>query len=151
MTMASTAKLPGYLKPLNRLIVGLQRLGISIGTMRVLAIPGRSSGRLRATPVSPLTVAGRQYVIAGLGDEAVWVRNARASGWGLLSRGRHRQRVRLVELPVDERAAILRAFPREVPHGVGYFTAVHGVTADPEQFAALAPTCPVFRLEPDPR
>jgi hypothetical protein len=151
MTMPGRAKLPSYLKPANRLIVWLQRLGISIGTIRVLAIPGRASGTLRATPVSPLTVAGRQYVVGGLGEEADWVKNARASGWGVLGRGRHRQRVTLVEVPVEERAAVLRAFPREVPHGVGFFTAVHGVTADPEQFVALAPRCPVFRLEPDPR
>jgi hypothetical protein len=148
MRMTSKARLPSYLRPANRLIVWLQRLGISVGTMRVLAIPGRTSGKLRATPVSPLTVAGHRYVIAGLGEDADWAKNARAAGWGVLSQGRRRERVALVELPVEERTAVLRAFPREVPHGVQFFTAVHGVTADPEQFAALATECPVFRLEP---
>lgn len=146
--MTREVKLPRFVKIANPLVLALQRMGVSIGTMRVLAVPGRKSGQLRATPVSPLTVEGHDYVIAGVGEDTDWVKNARASGWGVLSKGRRRQRVAMIELPIEERVPILRAFPREVPHGVQFFTAVQGVTADPDQFAALAPLCPVFRLEP---
>src|SRR5919199_3494244 len=147
--MSEGAKLPRWLKPANRVIVALQRLGLAIGTMRLLSVPGRKSGKLRTTPVSPLTVDGRRYIVAGL-EGADWVRNARAAGWGILARGRRAERVALVELPVEERAAILREFPRLVPHGVQFFQRLYNVPQDPEAlpeaFATLAPRCPVFRV-----
>jgi hypothetical protein len=144
--MATHEDLPTWLGGVNALVKGLQRLGISIGTMHVLSVPGRSSGAMRSTPVSPLTVDGRRYIVAGL-ENADWVRNARAAGWGILRRGRSDERVHLIELPPQERAAILREFPRLVPHGVFMFQRAYGVEADPEAFAGLAPFCPVFRVE----
>src|SRR5918911_13423 len=49
-------------------------------------------------------------IVAGL-EEADWVKNARAAGWGILSRGRKQERVTLIELPVEERGPILGEFP----------------------------------------
>ena len=88
--------------------MALQHLGLAIGTMRLLSVPGRKSGKLRTTPVSPLVVNGQRYIVAGL-EGADWVKNARAAGWGILACGRKEERVRLVELPVEEREPILRA------------------------------------------
>jgi deazaflavin-dependent oxidoreductase (nitroreductase family) len=140
-------KLPRWLKPANRAIVTLQHLGLAIGTMRLLSVPGRKSGKLRTTPVSPLTVDGRCYIIGGF-SQADWVKNVRASGWGILARGRREERVTLVELPPEERAPILREFPRKVPHGVQFFVRAGIVEApDPESFAAAAPRCTVCRVE----
>ena len=139
-------RLPSWLKGLNRVVMALQRLGFVVGSMHVLAVPGRQSGILRSTPVSLLTVDDHRYIVAGL-DDADWVLNARAAGRGMLRRGRTEEHVSLVELPVEERAPILREFPRLVPQGVPFFTRLYGVTADPEQFAGLAGTCPVFRVE----
>jgi hypothetical protein len=151
--MPANGKLPRWLKPANRVVIALQRLGIAIGTMRVLSVPGRKSGALRSTPVSLLTVDGRRYIIGGL-ESAGWVKNARAAGWGILAHGRKKERVRLIELPVAERAPILRAFPREVPHGVQFFQRLYGLPKDPaalpDAFAALASRCPVFRIDPLP-
>jgi len=61
--------------------------------------------------------------------------------------GRTEEHVALVEIPVDERAPILREFPRLIPQGVPFFTRLYGVAADPEAFAELATKCPVFRVE----
>ena len=138
--------LPSWLKGVNRVIIGLQRLGFVVGSMHVLVVPGRRNGVLRSTPVSLLTVDGQRYIVAGL-DGADWVLNARAAGRGVLCRGRTEEHVSLVELPVSERAPILREFPRLIPQGVPFFTRLYGVTADPEAFARLAPHCPVFRVE----
>src|SRR5262249_36898628 len=150
ITMTSTAQLPKWLKLFNRVIMALQRLGLAIGTMRVLAVPGRKSGQLRSTPVSPLTVDGQRYIIGGLA-EADWVKNARAAGWGILAHGRRQEQVALIELPVEQRGPILREFPREVPHGVPFFQQLYRLPKDraalPEAFTALAPHCPVFRVE----
>ncbi len=144
--MSKEGKLPGWLKLFNPVIIVLQRLGVAVGTMRLLSVPGRKSGKLRTTPVSPLTVDGKRYIVAGL-EEADWVKNVRASGWVILARGRKKERVILLELSPEERAPILRAFPREVPHGIQFFQHLYGVAGDPEEFAALAPLCPVFRVE----
>lgn len=107
------------LKPVNRVVIALQRLGISVGTMHVLSVRGRKSGAIKSTPVSPLTVDGSRYIVAGF-DRADWVKNVRAQGEGVLSRGRKRRAVRLTEVPLHAREPILRAFPREVPHGVQF-------------------------------
>jgi hypothetical protein len=95
-------------------------------------------------------VDGTRYIVGGMVN-ADWVRNVRSAGWGILTYGRTRERVTLVELPEQERAAILRAFPRLVPHGVQFFQRLYGLPNDPAQlpdaFASLAPQATVFRLE----
>ena len=148
--MKENAKLPGWLKPMNRVLVALQRLGLRVGPMRVLSVPGRKSGKLQTTPVSPLTLDGQRYIVAGL-SEADWVKNVRAAGWGILAAGRTQERVRLVELPIAERGPILRAFPRLIPGGVPFFRQLYTLPSDraalPDAFAALASRCPVFRVE----
>ncbi|RDJ94080.1 hypothetical protein B4Q13_17320, partial [Lacticaseibacillus rhamnosus] len=58
-----------------------------------------------------------------------------------------RERVALVELPVEERGAILREFPVQVPHGTRFFESILGLPKDPEAYAAAAPKCPVFRID----
>jgi deazaflavin-dependent oxidoreductase (nitroreductase family) len=144
--VSEEVRLPRWLRVANPVIVALQRRGLVIGTMRLLSVPGRKSGKLRTTPVSPVTVDGWRYIVAGH-EGSDWVRNARAAGWGILARGRKEERVTLVELPSEERGPILREFPREVPHGVQFFRQLYGVSGEPEEFAALAPRCPVFRVE----
>ncbi|MGH3490127.1 MAG: nitroreductase/quinone reductase family protein [Actinopolymorphaceae bacterium] len=139
---------PPWLPWANKVIIGLQRLGLPLGTMHVLTVPGRRTGEPRTTPVSPYTVDGQRYVVAGQvnGD---WAKNARAAGRAVLARGRRSENVRLVELPVGERGRILREFPAKVPHGVGMFLKAGTVeSATPQGFEAAAPRCGVFRIEP---
>jgi hypothetical protein len=145
--MTVTTPLPGWLKPVNRLVRLLSRAGLRLGTIHVLSVPGRSTGRLRATPVSPVTVDGKRYVLSPV-PTSDWVRNARAAGWGLLSAGRRRSRVRLDEVTDSAvREAVLRAFPVEVPNGVPFFIHVGAVSSgDPDEFAAAAPGCAVFEV-----
>lgn len=149
--MANIETLPRWLKPMNRMIVALQRRGIVLGTMRVLTVPGRMSGEMRTTPVSPLAFGGQRYVVGG-SAQADWVKNVRSARWGVLARGREEERVRLVDLPVEERAHVLREFPTKVPGGVPFFRRLYELPEEdealPEAFAALAPECAVFRIEP---
>jgi len=141
------ATLPRWLKPANRLVKLLNRLGVPLGTIHLLSVPGRSSGELRTTPVSPLTVDGRRYVVSPA-PGSDWVRNAMAAGWGMLgSKGTSRRvGLELVSDP-EEKESVLRAFPAEVPHGVPFFVRLGAVTsASPDEFAAAAPGCAVFRV-----
>lgn len=144
--------LPGWLKQANRLVKALQRLGLPLGRIQVLTLPGRASGAPRSTPVSPLRVGGGEYVIAAL-PQSDWARNARAAGRGELRRRRTRRRVDLREvLDPAVRREVMRAFPHEVPHGVQFFVRIGLVERpDPDQFAAAADRVAVFEIcSPDP-
>ncbi|OBH02980.1 MULTISPECIES: nitroreductase family deazaflavin-dependent oxidoreductase [unclassified Mycobacterium] len=141
---------PRWLKPANKLFIRMSRLGLSFGgeSPVVLTVKGRKSGRDRSTPVTPMTVDGKQFVVAGF-PGADWVANARAAGRATVARGRQVRHVRLVELSPDDARPILRAFPAEVPTGVGFMKRAGLVTEGrPEEFEALAGRCAVFRLDP---
>jgi len=142
-----TLTLPRWLPTANRLVKLLQRMGLPLGTIHVLTVPGRVSGAPRPTPVSPLTVAGRRYVIAAL-PQADWARNARVAGTGVLAYGRRRRPVTLTEVTdPDLRRTVVRAFPAEVPHGVQFFVRLGLVRGtDPDEFAAIADEVAVFEL-----
>jgi len=136
------------LKPMNAVMKALARFGIAFGPVHILSVPGRRSGTLHATPVSPFDHNGNQYVLAG-DDHADWVKNVRVAGWAILQRGRSpRRQVRLVEVPVDERGPMLRAYGEKIPGGSMVFKRYHGIDGDPDSFASLAGVCPVFRIEP---
>jgi len=144
----ATAPLPGWLKPVNRVIVLLQRLGIAFLSFHLLSVPGRRTGRLRTTPVSPFWVDGHRYIVSFGRTE--WVKNARVAGWGVLARGRRHRRVQLVALDLEERRPILRQFPAQVPAGARFFVRAGVVRppAGPDAFAEAAPGLAVFRVEP---
>ncbi len=153
MTDVSSAehlKPPWWLKPANKVFIQVSRLGLSFGgeSPVVLTVPGRRSGTPRSTPVTPMTVAGKRYVVGGF-PGADWVKNVRTAGEVTLSRGRTRERIRMVELSTDDARPFLRAFPTEVPTGVGFMQR-SGLVEEgrPDEFEALAGICPVFRLDP---
>jgi len=141
---------PWWLKPANKVFIRMSRLGMSFGgeSPVVLTAPGRNSGAPRSTPVTPMTLDGNRYVVAGF-PGADWVANVRAAGEATIARGRHVERVRMAELSPDDARPILRAFPTEVPTGVGFMKRA-GLVSDgrPEEFEALAGRCAVFRLDP---
>jgi hypothetical protein len=142
-----TGALPGWLRPANRIVRALQRLGLPLGTIRVLTLPGRTTGTPRSTPVSPLRVEGRDFVIAALPD-ADWARNARTAGHGTLHHRRTARPVAITEvLDPDLRRRVMRAFPREVPAGVQFFVRIGLVSGpDPDEFAAAADRVAAFEL-----
>ena len=139
---------PRYLKPMNKMMMAVQRLGIPTGPAMVLTVPGRKSGQPRSTPMTPFEFQGGLYVVAGY-PGADWAANARAAGAGKLARGRRSRQVRIVELSVDEARPVLRAFSTEVPVGVA-FAKRSGMVLDgtADEFEALAGQLAVFRFEP---
>lgn len=140
---------PRYLKPMNRVVKGLQKLGVRTGPAMVLTVPGRKSGKPRSTPMTPFEFQGDLYTVAGF-PRADWALNARAAGAGTLSRGRKSRPVKIIELSTDEARLVLRAFPTEVPIGVGFGKRTGLVSeGTPDEFEALAGRIPVFRLDPN--
>jgi deazaflavin-dependent oxidoreductase (nitroreductase family) len=141
---------PRYLKPMNKVMMAVQKLGIPTGPAMVLTVPGRKSGQPRSTPMTPFEFQGDLYVVAGY-PGADWAANARAAGTGTLARGRRRRQVKIVELTGEEARPVLRAFPKEVPVGVS-FAKRSGMVRDgtSDEFEALAGRLAVFRFEPMP-
>ncbi|HEX3283981.1 MAG TPA: nitroreductase/quinone reductase family protein [Mycobacterium sp.] len=139
---------PRYLKPMNRVVRALQKLGIPTGPAMVLTVPGRKSGLPRSTPMTPFTYRGNMYTVAGY-PGADWAANARAAGTGTLSRGRKSRQINIVELDTEQSRPVLREFPAQVPVGVG-FAKRSGLVRDgtPDEFEALAGQLAVFRFDP---
>lgn len=138
---------PRYLKPMNKVMMAVQKLGIPTGPAMVLTVSGRKSGRPRSTPMTPFEFNGGLYAVAGY-PGANWAANARAAGTGTLSRGRKSCCVRIVELTADQARPVLRVFPIEVPVGVA-FAKRSGMIRDgtPDEFEALAGRVAVFRFD----
>jgi deazaflavin-dependent oxidoreductase (nitroreductase family) len=144
----SQPKPPAWLKPMNKVMMALQKLGVVTGPVRVLTVVGRKSGEPRSTPATPFTLNGKVYVAGGY-PRADWVLNARAAGEGVMTRGRSSEKVAFVELSAQEAKPVFRVFPKEVPRGVGFFKRA-GLVVDgtADEFEALAGRCAVFRLDP---
>jgi hypothetical protein len=130
----------------NRLVSFLMRLGISVMGSRVLEHKGRRSGALHHTPVNLLAIDGTDYLVAPRG-ETEWVRNVRAADGHLtLILGRRRDQRSAVEVPVGERADILRTYLRRWKFEVGMFFQGVGPDSTDAEFAAIADRHPVFAV-----
>ncbi len=146
----SNPRPPRYLKPMNKVVTAVQKFGLTTGPAQVLTVPGRKSGQLRSTPMTPFKFQGSLYAVAGY-PGSDWAANARAAGSGVLRRGRRSQRVKIVELGADEARRVLRVYPVEVPVGVAFAKRSGMVTAGtPDEFEALAGRIAVFRFDPLP-
>jgi deazaflavin-dependent oxidoreductase (nitroreductase family) len=139
---------PRYVKMLNTFMMAVQRLGIPTGPAMVLTVPGRKSGQLRSTPMTPFDFRGGLYVVAfyPAGD---WAANARAAGTGTLTSGRKSRRMTIVELTAEQARPVLQSYPAAVPVGVGFAKRAGMVcNGTPDEFEALAGRIAVFRFDP---
>ncbi|BBX66720.1 nitroreductase family deazaflavin-dependent oxidoreductase [Mycolicibacterium psychrotolerans] len=138
---------PWWLKPLNKVLMAASRVGLIKDGPMVLTVTGRKSGQPRSTPITPFEVDGKRYVVGGF-PGADWVRNAQADPHAMLTRGKVREPVRMVELPAEEARPLLRQFPILVPTGLSFMKNAGLVTGpNPDEFEALAGRCSVFRFD----
>jgi deazaflavin-dependent oxidoreductase (nitroreductase family) len=136
-------QLPEYVRELNARLKANPRLTEQMGPVHLLSVPGRASGELRSTPVSPLTHDGKRWLVSAFAD-ADWVKNLRASGWGSLTKGTRVERVRVLEVPLEQRAPVIRAFVEQMASGRFAFDLAPD--SPPEAFAAAAERYPVFEI-----
>lgn len=126
----------------------LTRLGWSPADVVNLEVPGRRTGTIRTTTLLTTVHDGRRHLVA-LGGESEWVRNVRAAGGHVVLGRRDRRAATLVELPPEQRPAVLRAYlvrnPRRRAQVARHY---FGVGADPsdEELLAVAARYPVFRI-----
>lgn len=86
-----------------------ERLGVPLGPTQLLTLRGRTSGKPRSTPVTPLRSMKQRYVIGGF-TQGDWVANARANGEAVLKQGRRTEHIRLIELPDAAHGPVMRPF-----------------------------------------
>jgi deazaflavin-dependent oxidoreductase (nitroreductase family) len=151
--MAKTDKAPKFVRVANVLTTTLLRAGFPlvgpgfvIGNypMYLLTVRGRKSGQPRTVPLAIIERNGKRYVGSPYGI-VDWVRNLRAAGEAILTRGRRSETVSARELPIGEAALVLR----EDVKGGNPFARSYGVTADSslEEFERTVVSHPLFVLE----
>jgi hypothetical protein len=94
MSASARIRPPWWLQYVNTAMIGLHRLGVGFGGKGpvVLTVRGRKTGKPRSTPVTPMTIDGKRYVVAGL-PRSDWAANARAARRGHAAGGQaHRAR-----------------------------------------------------------
>jgi len=114
-----------------------------------LEVVGRRTGRVTRFPLGMADWQGDWYLVSMLGNDCDWVRNVRASGGQVTIRhGRARPR-HLVEIPVAQRAPILRRYLRKVPGARPHVPVDRN--APLSEFASIAASYPAFRVEAPPQ
>jgi deazaflavin-dependent oxidoreductase (nitroreductase family) len=130
---------------INRMASWTLGLGLS-SSAATLQVRGRASGVWRVTPVVIAHVDGKRYLVSMLGVGSDWVKNVEAAhGAAVLRQGRRRP-VRLVSVPTQERAPILREYVRVATSGRKHFPVKVG--APEAEFEAIAERYPVYRIDP---
>jgi hypothetical protein len=93
-----------------------------------------------------LTVEGKRYLVSMLGPGSDWVKNVEAAhGEAVILHGR-RHRVRLMTVPSEQRAPVLREYVRIASSGRRHFPI--SVGAPLSDFDAVAARYPVYRIDP---
>src|SRR5881628_2815589 len=150
--MAKTSQVPFYVRLGNALTLTLLRAGFKLRgpfiffgnyPMYLLTVRGRKSGLPRTVSIAMIQRNGKRYVGSPYGI-VDWVRNLRAAGEAILTRGRRSETVTARELPPREAAFVLQ---EEIKDG-NPFISFYGFTADSslEEFERAAVSHPVFLL-----
>jgi deazaflavin-dependent oxidoreductase (nitroreductase family) len=149
-----------FVRSNNAVMRSLIRAGLRIGTFAVLTVPGRKSGRPVNVPLVVFAYGDNRYLVASYGV-VNWVRNLRAAdGRAELRRGRAREKITAIELPLDQAGPILRVSLLTGPPGIPrpivlifrrffvlpYLDVDMGSSED--DFVRSARNHPVFRVQP---
>lgn len=138
---------PGaFMRAFNRADVALFSRGLGPRAAVVLEVTGRKSGRTVEVPLAVAEVGGERYLVSMLGEDVGWVRNVRAAGGRAVLRRRRREPVVLEEVPVEQRAPIIKAYLKVAPGARPHVPVAQD--APVEEFAAIADRHPVFRVRP---
>jgi deazaflavin-dependent oxidoreductase (nitroreductase family) len=129
---------------LNRASAVVASSGVTSDYLLTLEVTGRKSGRTFSLPVVVAFVDGQRYLVSMLGDDVQWVRNVRAAGGRAVLRSGDRENIRLEEVPVDQRAPILRAYLLRAPGARPHVPVKKD--APLAEFENIAPAFPVFRV-----
>ena len=136
---------PNWLaRVMNRASAIVGSSGVTRNYMETLEVTGRKSGRTHSLPVVIAIVGGERYLVSMLGDNVQWVQNVRASDGRAVLKSRGHEAIHLEEVPVPERAPILKAYLERAP-GARPHVPVNK-DAPLAEFEKIASAFPVFRV-----
>src|SRR5690348_11848434 len=131
---------------LNSASAWLFSRGVLPEFMVMLETRGRRSGRIHRNPMVVANMAGDRYIVSMLGENVDWVRNVRAANGEAVLRYGPVEEVSLREIPIDERAPILKAYLARAPGGRPHFDIDRD--APLSDFERIAARYPVFQVLP---
>jgi hypothetical protein len=129
-------------KILNRAWAIIHALGISPNYFVTLEVISRKSGKIIIFPLVLVDVKGERYLVSMLGDNTNWVRNVRAAGGKATLRHGVTEEVRLEEIPVEQRAPIIKTYLKVAPGARPHIPV--DKNAPLTAFEQIAPQFPVF-------
>jgi deazaflavin-dependent oxidoreductase (nitroreductase family) len=144
--MIKTFQMTPMMRVGTAVLTGLLRVGLPLGSLMLLSVRGRKSGKLYTTPVALVEHRGNRWLVAAFG-EVNWVHNIRIAGQAQLTRGRRTETISVIELEAAEAAPILKQFLKKyqlVPFFRPYFEIT--LQAPLTDFEREAAHHPVFRL-----
>ena len=133
---------------LNRVWAALAGAGIGPERLVRLEVTGRRTGRTVSFPVVVADYRGERYLVSMLGEDTNWVRNVRAAGGRAVVRHGSRELVRLQEVDLVERPAILRRYLECAPGARSNMPVDRH--APVQEFEGIAGQYPVFHVIPEP-
>ncbi len=131
---------------INRGWAMIHSSGIAPNWLLTLEVIGRKSGKTISLPVAVALMDGERYLVSMLGNEAQWVLNVRAADGKAHIRAGKRTEVRLEEVPVDQRAPIIKKYLQIAPGARPHIPVNKDMPI--ESFVAIADAYPVFRIVP---
>jgi deazaflavin-dependent oxidoreductase (nitroreductase family) len=129
---------------LNRGWARLATLGVAPARLVTLEVDGRRTHRPISFPVVVADRDGEQYLVSMLGADTNWVKNVRAAGGDVILSHRGRRRVHLEEVPVDQRAPMLRRYLECAPGARAHLPLQSGASV--AEFERIASDYPVFHV-----
>jgi deazaflavin-dependent oxidoreductase (nitroreductase family) len=149
MVTTTTTHVPAFVRLGNVMTTTLLRAGVKLNgfgrPMYLLTVRGRKSGQPRTTPIVVIEQDGQRYLVSPFGI-VDWVRNLRAAGGAVLTRGRRIEMVQATELSSHEAAVLLKsALSGNLP---SFLSSPLGVTAESsvEEIERATLSHPVFLL-----
>ena len=104
---SKTRRVESLIPIFNPLMKRLIGAGFPAGPNVLLTVRGRKTGLPRTFPIAILELDGRRFVQSPYG-EVDWVRNLRAAGQAVVTKGHHREEVEATELTPEIGGPILR-------------------------------------------
>ena len=132
------------MQALNRFVGWLASRGLTPSDTTTLEVKGRRSGMIRSNVVTWVEQDEERYLVSPRG-ESEWVRNVRASDGDAVIRRRGGQKVRLEEVPAEERAPIIKAYLAKTAMATRQHFGVDP-KAEIREFESIAARHPVFRI-----
>lgn len=119
-------------------------LGLTSRWMVTLEVTGRKSGKPVSLPLVMVKMDGERYLVSMLGGGSQWIKNMRADGNRAILHSDQPERVMLKEVPVEQRAPIIREYLKHAPGARPHIPV--DKDAPLTEFERVAPDIPVFRV-----